>query len=1188
MLRRTDDDRTTHTDRRPAGARRRLRRLERPGGRLAARVPLVLHGRPVPLHERLCAPTCRSSPTRPTPTAASARPTCGPPTGSPPRPPTRGAGQTVALVDAYDDPTIESDLNTYRAYYGIPPCTTANGCFRKVNQDGEQGNYPLANPDWDPEIALDTEMVSAICPKCHILLVEANSADESIVTSNPVQHSDLGAAVDTAVNLGATEVSNSYGSAGPEPDDTFFDHYYDHPGVAITASAGDSDYGTIWPAASPYVTAVGGTELVADPTTARGLSESVWGSAYPGVLPNEAQGTGSGCSLFEPKPAWQHDAGCSGRTVADVSAVADNVAIYDSSLEIGGWGVVAGTSIASPIIASVYALAGNAKSVVYGSYPYSHTKGLFDVTDGLELHAEPGVRLPVHRPARATTARPATARRTASPASKASSSTRRPRAPCGRGPWSLWTTLAAVDTKDAERAYPETLDETHRGWLHSKPFRNDPAETSRLLVDAALIILVLDLRDGVSLCELGCGTGWLSRFAARQGVRAVGYDISPGMVEIAREEAAREGVDVRYEVADMETLEPDEQFDTCLLYDALHHSTRPDLVLATARKTLRPGGRLLLHEPNWMHRFAGRAASQEHGVTEAGYSARRLKQLDARGRVHGRAPPPPDRRALFIRTRRSTSRATSAGRSSRARWARSGPRSGCWRTPRERASSPAAPASSARTSSTRCSRAATTSPSSTTSPPASARTCAPRPTLAERDIREDLGDVFDDARPEVVLPPRRAGGRARLGRRPRVRRAGERGRHGARARGRAPARRRTSSSARPAARSTASHREPATEESARQPLSPYGTSKLAAEEYLRTYNRLYESGHVALRYGNVYGPRQDPHGEAGVVAIFFNRLKAGEAPRIFGDGQQTRDYVFVGDVVDATLAGAGVRGGVFNVGTGRETSVVELFDACRAVAGVDARAGLRARAARRAAAQRPGHRPRDRRARLAAAALARRGPRRDLELARRLGHAPAARREPARVRHEHARRVVRVDPRDRAGALVRPGAADDEAVVDGERHIHLGAVALRQRDARDVVRGHAGEVAAADRGDPRRVAEEARRRHAAGAARMAVGEQDGAEPALPGLREVEARLVPAAPVGRDEPRLGERRQRLLQRLRHRVAGPLQADQRERVGAAVGRGAGVDGSAETGKEHDHGNEETRAHKAQSKYVLLKEV
>jgi UDP-glucose 4-epimerase len=128
--------------------------------------------------------------------------------------------------------------------------------------------------------------------------------------------------------------------------------------------------------------------------------------------------------------------------------------------------------------------------------------------------------------------------------------------------------------------------------------------------------------------------------------------------------------------------------------------------------------------------------------------------------------------------------------------------------------------------------------------------------------------------------------------------------------------------------------EPATEESARQPLSPYGTSKLAAEEYIRTYNRLYESGHVALRYGNVYGPRQDPHGEAGVVAIFFNRLKAGEAPRIFGDGQQTRDYVFVGDVARAVLAAAGHDGGVFNVGTGLETSVLELYGAIQRAAGV--------------------------------------------------------------------------------------------------------------------------------------------------------------------------------------------------------------------------------------------------------------
>jgi UDP-glucose 4-epimerase len=126
---------------------------------------------------------------------------------------------------------------------------------------------------------------------------------------------------------------------------------------------------------------------------------------------------------------------------------------------------------------------------------------------------------------------------------------------------------------------------------------------------------------------------------------------------------------------------------------------------------------------------------------------------------------------------------------------------------------------------------------------------------------------------------------------------------------------------------------PASEDAPRLPISPYGTSKLAAEEYLATYNRLYGTKHVALRYGNVYGPRQDPHGEAGVVAIFFNRLLAGEAPKVFGDGAQTRDYVYVGDVARATLAAAGQNGSVYNVGTGRETSVVELLDLCQRIAG---------------------------------------------------------------------------------------------------------------------------------------------------------------------------------------------------------------------------------------------------------------
>jgi UDP-glucose 4-epimerase len=126
---------------------------------------------------------------------------------------------------------------------------------------------------------------------------------------------------------------------------------------------------------------------------------------------------------------------------------------------------------------------------------------------------------------------------------------------------------------------------------------------------------------------------------------------------------------------------------------------------------------------------------------------------------------------------------------------------------------------------------------------------------------------------------------------------------------------------------------PAPETARLEPISPYGTAKLAAEEYLRTYNRLHGTRHVSLRYGNVYGPRQDPHGEAGVVAIFLGALARGDRARIFGDGLQTRDYVYVGDVARATLAAVGHEGGVFNVGTGRETSVVELYELCRTVAG---------------------------------------------------------------------------------------------------------------------------------------------------------------------------------------------------------------------------------------------------------------
>jgi subtilase family serine protease len=270
---------------------------------------------------------------------------------------TAGSGQTVAIVDAFDDPTAEQDLATYRSNYGLPPCTTANGCFRKVNQTG--GTLPMPPPgaDWGLEISLDLDMVSAVCPNCHILLVEA--------TTN--LNTDLYTAVDTAARLGANAISNSYGGS-ESSSETADDVHFNHPGAAITASSGDDGYGVSYPAASRFVTAVGGTSLTRGGGT-RGWTESAW------------SGAGSGCSAYEAKPSWQSDSGCARRTVSDVSAVADpdtGVAV----LYAGLWFTVGGTSASSPIIAGVYALAGNASSVTYGSYPYSHTTSLFDVVTG--------------------------------------------------------------------------------------------------------------------------------------------------------------------------------------------------------------------------------------------------------------------------------------------------------------------------------------------------------------------------------------------------------------------------------------------------------------------------------------------------------------------------------------------------------------------------------------------------------------------------------------------------------------------------------------------------------------------------------------------------------------------------------------------------------------------------------------
>jgi subtilase family serine protease len=278
--------------------------------------------------------------------------------------PTSGPGTpTIGIVDAYDDSKAESDLAVYDTSFGLPQCTTANGCFRKVNQTGGT-RYPRSNAGWALEISLDVQTAHEICQSCKILLVEASSATMA----------NLGTAVNTAVRLGATVVSNSYGGNEYSSETSDESTYFNHPGVAITVSSGDSGYGVQFPAASQYVTAVGGTTLNLGSGNAYG-SETAW------------SGSGSGCSAYEPKPAWQTDTGCLRRTVADVAADADpntGAAVYDSVSYQGqsGWFQVGGTSLAAPLVAGVYALAGNASSVAYGSFPYSHTLSLHDVTSG--------------------------------------------------------------------------------------------------------------------------------------------------------------------------------------------------------------------------------------------------------------------------------------------------------------------------------------------------------------------------------------------------------------------------------------------------------------------------------------------------------------------------------------------------------------------------------------------------------------------------------------------------------------------------------------------------------------------------------------------------------------------------------------------------------------------------------------
>jgi hypothetical protein len=269
------------------------------------------------------------------------------------------SGPTVAIVDAYDDPTAESDLNVYRSTFGLPACTTASGCFRKASQTGKS-RLPRANAGWATEISLDLDMVSATCPDCKILLVEANSAS----------FNDLGTAVNyAATQPGVVAISNSYGGADSAPLTA-----YDHPGIAITASTGDSGYGVQSPASFGSVIAVGGTRLMKDTTTSRGWSETAW------------SGAGSGCSTNANLGGQTADTQCGGKANADVSAVADpntGVAVYDSTAYQGssGWLVYGGTSVASPIIASVYALSGNTAGYP-AAYTWAHTSSLNDVTLG--------------------------------------------------------------------------------------------------------------------------------------------------------------------------------------------------------------------------------------------------------------------------------------------------------------------------------------------------------------------------------------------------------------------------------------------------------------------------------------------------------------------------------------------------------------------------------------------------------------------------------------------------------------------------------------------------------------------------------------------------------------------------------------------------------------------------------------
>jgi Carboxypeptidase regulatory-like domain/Subtilase family len=280
--------------------------------------------------------------------------------------PAGSGGNTVAIVDAFGDSNAESDLAAFRAQFGLPPCTTANGCFTKVSQRGGT-DYPADNAGWALETSLDLDAVSSACPSCEILLVQAD--DNSF--------GNLSAAVQEAVSLGAKFVSNSYGTDDFSGDEQY-DNMYDFPGVVVAAATGDVGNVADWPAASGKVLAVGGTTLAREAGVARGWDESAWA------------GGGSGCTISEPKPDFQQNVttDCATRAEADISADADpgsGLATYDT-LGQSGWLQVGGTSLATPLITAMYAMAGVPVAGTYpASYPYHDPNAgsdLFDITSG--------------------------------------------------------------------------------------------------------------------------------------------------------------------------------------------------------------------------------------------------------------------------------------------------------------------------------------------------------------------------------------------------------------------------------------------------------------------------------------------------------------------------------------------------------------------------------------------------------------------------------------------------------------------------------------------------------------------------------------------------------------------------------------------------------------------------------------